>query len=58
MSSSDHQRLAQALATNLQHGRPSPKKAREMLKDGTVHGRPLTKKQRGLFGAIVGRGRR
>ncbi|ANS04532.1 hypothetical protein [uncultured Mediterranean phage] len=29
------------------------KKARKILKDGTVHGKPLTKKQRGLFGATA-----
>ena len=29
------------------------KKARKILKDGTVHGKPLTKKQRGLFGVAA-----
>ena len=33
---------------------PSPAKAKEMLKHGTVHGKKLSKKQRGLFGAIAG----
>jgi hypothetical protein len=32
---------------------PSPSKAREILRDGTVHGQPLTKAQKGYFGAIV-----
>ena len=30
----------------------SKKKAKEILRDGTVHGKPLTKKQRGYFGVI------
>jgi hypothetical protein len=34
----------------------SPAKACKILKDGQVNGRPLTKRQRGLFGAICGRG--
>ena len=29
------------------------KKAREILRDGTVHGKKLTKKQLGLFGIIA-----
>jgi hypothetical protein len=32
---------------------PSPTKAREMLRHGSVHGKPLTKRQRGLFGAMA-----
>jgi hypothetical protein len=32
---------------------PSPGKAREILRDGTVHGQPLTSKQRGFFGAVA-----
>jgi|TARA_R100001086_G_scaffold242526_1_gene170293 hypothetical protein len=32
---------------------PTKKKAREILRDGTVHGKKLTKKQRGLFGVIA-----
>ena len=32
----------------------SQKKAKQIMKDGTVHGRPLTKKQRGFFGARAG----
>jgi hypothetical protein len=32
---------------------PSPGKAREILRDGTVHGQPLTRKQMGFFGAIA-----
>ena len=30
------------------------KKAKEILKDGTVHGKKLTGKQKGFFGAIAG----
>ena len=37
---------------------PSPSKAREMLRDGTVHGQPLTKAQKGYFGAIASLSRR
>lgn len=51
------ERLRQALATQIQRRGPSARKAREMLRDGTVHGRALTRKQRGFFGAIVGRSR-
>lgn len=36
----------------------SPEKACKILKDGTVRGKPLTDRQRGLFGAICGRGRK
>lgn len=57
MMHAEHTRLMKAIATNLQHRGPSPRKAKEMLKDGTVHGQPLSKKQRGFFGAIVGRSR-
>lgn len=32
---------------------PSPTKAREILRDGTVHGQALTPKQVGFFGALV-----
>ena len=34
----------------------TPKKAKEMLRHGTVHGKPLSQKQRGLFGLIAGGG--
>ena len=34
-------------------GGPTPAKAREMLRDGTVHGRPLTDKQKRYFGYIA-----
>ena len=34
------------------------KKAREILKHGSVHGKPLTKKQKGFFGARAGGARR
>lgn len=38
------------------HGNlPSPKKAKEILKDGEVRGKPLTRKQRGLMGAQAGK---
>lgn len=37
-----------------QAGSPSPRKAKEILRDGTVHGEPLTKKQKGFFGARAG----
>lgn len=30
------------------------KKAKEILKDGTVHGKKLTTKQRGYMGAVAG----
>lgn len=33
-----------------------PKKARQILKDGTVNGKPLTPSQRRMFGAAAGRG--
>lgn len=36
-------------------GRPTPEKAREILRDGTVHGRTLTQRQRGFFGAVAGK---
>jgi hypothetical protein len=36
---------------------PSPAKAGEMLRHGTVHGEPLTPSQKGLFGLIRGGGR-
>jgi hypothetical protein len=32
---------------------PSPGKARQILRDGTVHGQPLTSKQKGFFGAVA-----
>ena len=34
----------------------SPEKARKILSHGEVRGKKLTKKQRGMFGAIAGRG--
>lgn len=34
----------------------SPEKARQILRDGEVHGHPLTEAQRGMFGAIAGKG--
>lgn len=33
---------------------PSPAKAREILRDGSVRGKALTKKQKGFFGARAG----
>lgn len=33
---------------------PSPEKAKEILKDGSVQGKPLTEKQKGFFGARAG----
>jgi len=36
---------------------PSPKKAREILKDGTVHGKKLTPKQKRFFGWAAGGGK-
>ncbi len=35
----------------------SPEKAQTILHDKEVRGHPLTEKQRGLFGAIAGKGR-
>lgn len=35
----------------------SPEKARTILHDKSIRGHPLTPKQRGLFGAIAGKGR-
>ena len=35
----------------------SARKAREILRHGSVRGHKLTKKQRGMFGAAAGRGR-
>lgn len=35
----------------------SAKKAKKILKDGTVQGHPLTKKQKGFFGLIAGGGK-
>ena len=34
---------------------PSPAKAREILRDGSVQGHALTSKQRGFFGAVAGK---
>jgi len=39
-------------------GAPSPAKAREILRDGTVHGKPLTAKQRRFMGAVAGKSKR
>jgi len=33
---------------------PSPQKAREILKDGTVHGKSISNKQKRFFGWIAG----
>lgn len=33
---------------------PSPKKAKEILRDGTVHGKKLTDKQRRFMGWVAG----
>lgn len=38
--------------------RISSRKAREILRHGTVRGHKLTKKQKGMFGAAAGRKRR
>ena len=32
---------------------PSPTKATQILRDGTVRGQPLTKPQQGFFGAVA-----
>lgn len=32
---------------------PSPGKAKEILRDGTVHGHQLTRKQQGFFRAVA-----
>ncbi len=34
----------------------SYKKAAKMLKEGVAHGKPLSGKQKGMMGAIVGKG--
>lgn len=34
---------------------PSPTKARQILRDGTVHGKPLTGKQERFLGAVAGK---
>lgn len=34
----------------------SSEKAKKILSDNSANGHPLTKKQKGLFGAIAGRG--
>lgn len=36
------------------HG-PTKKKAKKILKHGTIRGKKITKKQRGKFGAIAGK---
>ena len=36
---------------------PPPAKAEKMLTDNQANGQPLSKAQKGLFGAIVGRGK-
>jgi hypothetical protein len=38
--------------TIMQNGGLTPKKAREILHDGTVHGKPITEQQRKYFGYI------
>lgn len=35
----------------------SSEKAKKILRDGSVRGHKLSKKQRGLFGAIAGKGK-
>lgn len=40
----------------LPKGPPAPK-AEQMLRDNQANGQPLSQKQKGLFGAIVGRGK-
>jgi hypothetical protein len=37
---------------------PAPRKARAILRDGTVHGQPLTRKQQGYFGAIAAKAKK
>lgn len=37
--------------------KPTPAKARKILKDGKVKGKPLTPSQRRLFGHIAGGGK-
>jgi len=41
-----------------EHADVSPEKAEKILKDGEVRGHKLTEKQRGMFGAIVSKGRK
>jgi len=41
-----------------EHMKMSPEKAGKILEHGEVKGKPLTKGQKGLFGAIRGKGRR
>ena len=36
----------------------SPAKAKKILRHGEVHGHPLTKAQKGLFGAVAGKGKK
>lgn len=36
---------------------PSSKKAKMMMKEGSIKGHPMTEKQKGLFGLIAGGGK-
>jgi hypothetical protein len=36
---------------------PSPDKAKEILRDGTVHGKSISSKQKRFFGFIAGGGK-
>lgn len=43
----------------MEHGKhmPSSKKAKLMMKEGSIKGHPMTEKQKGLFGMIAGGGK-
>lgn len=40
------------------HADVSPRKAKEILRHGTVRGRELTLRQEGFFGAVAGKGKK
>ena len=42
------------MAKHGKHAMLGPKKAKKILRHGTVRGHALTKKQKGLFGMIAG----
>lgn len=42
----------------LRKDRPTPKKAKEMLKHGKVKGKSLTSPQKRLFGRVIGQSRK
>ena len=52
----DHGQPGNPLPSNQLH--MSPEKAKTILRDGSVRGHPLTGPQKGLFGAIAGKGKK